>query len=317
MRFQSFWDRFFLMRPTILVPVWTFLLLGNYHSAPQIPNLMPRARFILAFFIYSILLGGIYILNQIYDRESDRLNKKLFLISEGYIGVRSAALQLIFLSGVGIILSSLFFSRVFVLFIGLSLSLGFLYSVPPFKLKGRPLFDMIANSVGYGFLNFGIGWLATKDFSLRMLELSLPYMFAVSAVYVNTTILDIPGDRRTGDITTGVWLGMRRASYLSTIFVVIALLLSILVRNYVSLTASAIALPLFFSAAKKGDTKSATLSIRLGAPILVMIACLFYPLFTLILIAGFFITRWYYRERFGILYPSIWEKKKEVVTTRD
>lgn len=304
MKLQPFWDRLFLMRPTLLVPTWTFLLLGNYHSFPQAPKFIPDSKVILAFLSYTMLLAGIYILNQIYDRESDRLNRKLFLIPEGHVRVRSAVLQMILLIGLSLILSG-FFSRVFIGFIAISVILGILYSTPPFKLKGRPLFDMMANSVGYGLLNFGIGWLATRNFSIRALELSLPYMFAVAAVYVNTTIMDISGDRKTGDITTGVWLGARRAGYLSMALLAIALLISILVKNYVCLLASCITLPLFILAAKRTDLKSTVISLRLGAPVLVVITSCLYPLFAGILIAGFFLTRWYYQDRFGVVYPSI------------
>lgn len=256
-----------------------------------------------------MLLGGIYVLNQICDRESDRLNRKLFLISEGYTGVRSAVLQMAILMSAGFILST-FFSRIFVWFVAISLILGVLYSARPVRLKGRPVFDMIANGVGYGLVNFGVGWLATRNSSVRMLFLSLPYMFAVAGVYINTTILDVLGDKKTGDITTGVWLGNKQASHLSTILLVIAVLISILVKNYVCLLASSVALPLFILSAKRTDRKSVIMSIRLGAPVLVVIVSFLYPLFAGILVAGFFVTRWYYQNRFGIVYPSIVERER-------
>jgi 4-hydroxybenzoate polyprenyltransferase len=310
MRFSSLWDRLFLMRPTILVPVWTFLLLGNYHSSPEIPILVPDRRLLLALLSYTMLLGGVYILNQLYDRESDRLNKKLFLIPEGYIQIKSAVVQMAILIGVGFSLS-VFFSPIFLVFVGISLIMGILYSAPPVKLKGKPVLDTIANGVGYGFVNFGVGWLATASLSMRMVELSLPYVFAVGAVYVNTTILDLSGDRRIGDITTGVWLGDARARLLSTLLLSVALLLSILLENYVCLLACSIALPLFVLSAVRIDVKSVLISIRLGTPVLAVIASFLYPFFAGILLAGFFLTRWYYRNRFGVIYPSILEKKDD------
>jgi len=310
MRLSALWDRLFLMRPTILVPVWIFLLLGSYHSSPKIAVLVPDRRVILALLSYTMLLGGVYILNQLYDRESDRLNRKLFLIPEGYIKTKSAVVQMAIVIGVGFSLA-IFFSPIFLLFVGVSLVMGILYSAPPAKLKGRPVFDTIANGVGYGFLNFGVGWLATSDFSMRMVALSLPYVFAVGGVYVNTTILDLPGDRRTGDITTGVWLGDVRARLLSTVLLSIALLLSLLVQNYISLLACSIALPLFVLSVMRLDAKSVLISIRLGTPVLAVITSFLYPFFAGILCAGFFLTRWYYRHRFGVIYPSILEKKND------
>lgn len=312
MRFQSLWDRFFLMRPSLFVPVWTFLLLGNHHSLPKIPTLIPSGSVVLALVSYTMLSGGIYILNQLYDRKSDRLNRKLFLIPEGHVGIWSAILQTTVLLAAGIVLSVFFFSRTYLFFVAASVALGIVYSVPPLKLKAKAVFDALANGLGYGFLNLGVGWLAAGCLSPRMLEISLPYVLAVAAVYTSTTILDISGDKKAGDRTTGVWLGPTRASYLSMILMVSSLLVSIVVKNYVCLVASSIALPFFILSAVRVSVRSTLLSVRLGTPVLVVITCILYPLLGCLLAAGFLVTRWYYRNRFGIVYPSILEKDREI-----
>ena len=309
MKLQRFWDRVFLGRPALLVPVWTFLLLGNYHAFPTGFQMFLPGAVLVAFVTYSMLMAGIYVLNQICDRESDRLNRKLFLIPEGHIGVASAAFQAMVLIGVSVLLAS-FFSVPFLLFFAMSVALGLLYSVPPFKLKGRPVLDMAANAVGYGFLNFGVGWLATRDFSVRMIELSLPYALAIAAVYLNTTILDISGDREAGDITTGVWLGPKNTGILAAVLMAAALVISLLVRNYICFCASVIALPLFLWTATKAARNRTLISVRVGAAILVLAVCILYPLFLGVLVLGFFLTRWYYRSRFGVVYPSILEPRR-------
>ena len=309
MKLQRFWDRVFLGRPALLVPVWTFLLLGNYHAFPTGFQMFLPGAVLVAFVTYSMLMAGIYVLNQICDRESDRLNRKLFLIPEGHIGVASATFQATALIGVSVLLAS-FFSVSFLLFFAMSVALGLLYSVPPFKLKGRPVLDMAANAVGYGFLNFSVGWLATRDFSVRMIELSLPYALAIAAVYLNTTILDISGDREAGDTTTGVWLGPKNTGILAAVFMAAALVISLLVRNYICFCASVIALPLFLWTATKAARNRTLISVRVGAAILVLAVCILYPLFLGVLVLGFFLTRWYYRSRFGVVYPSILEPRR-------
>jgi chlorophyll synthase len=308
MRAKFLLDRIFLVRPSLLVPVWTFLLLGNYHSSPRIPQFAVPTRFLLAVLAYSMLPAGIYILNQLTDRESDRLNKKLFLIAGGHISTRSASIQMILLLAGGVIISILFFSREFGFFITLSLGLGILYSVRPIRLKARPFLDLLANAVGYGLLNFGIGWLVTGTLSSRMVVVSLPYMLAVAGVFVNTTIPDIPGDREAGDLTSGVFMGRDLSLRAGAILVGMSLIVSLLVGNRVCLVASALALPFFVIAAARPGGSFVSLSVRVGAPVLVLITAMIYPLFGLVLIGGVIVTRWYYKRRFDLVYPRLVEE---------
>ena len=100
-------DYVFLLRPVILVPGWVFLLLG-YHSGrawvgePASPW-YPPGRLLLSLVIFTAIMGAIYILNQICDREADRLNRKLFLISEGRISPAAAASELVALNGAAVL----------------------------------------------------------------------------------------------------------------------------------------------------------------------------------------------------------------------
>ena len=304
-------DYIFLMRPTLWVPVWVFYLAGFYRGGGN-AQWLPSASLGTAFVLYTILMSGIYVLNQIIDIESDRINKKLFLLPEGYVKVSHAWIEVLVLFALAWILA-IPFSKEFKIILLLSMVFGILYSVPPFKLKGRPIFDLFSNSLGYGVIAFSLGWVTTAPFSGLTLIYSLPYFFAMGAVFINTTIPDIEGDKKAGEITTGVLLGPCRASIVSAIFIFIALVLSVLLGDWLCGIASLGALPFFIrvamlrllrrSAPRNDSCRACILSIKIGIlAIVVLVSIKFLWLIPLIILL-FFAMRLYYKHRFNIIYP--------------
>ncbi|MDI6840334.1 MAG: UbiA family prenyltransferase [bacterium] len=304
---MHFFDYVFLLRPALFVPVWTFFLLGFYRGTsffdgPEIHQILKP--FTLAFVLYTLLMGGVYILNQIIDIESDRINKKLYLLSEGYIPVKQAWIWMMSLFAAALTLSIPFTTQ-FKIILLLSLLIGILYSVPPFKFKGRPILDLLSNSFGYGTLAFSLGWLVGNPFSKETLIFSLPYFFAVGAVFLNTTIPDIEGDRKTNELTTGVLLGERRIYWLSTVFLFISLGFAICLKDWLCVIACCCSIPLFILALIKHNLKTCFISIRIGAPILVILIGIKFIWFIPLLIILFLAIRIYYKYRFNIIYPKI------------
>jgi 4-hydroxybenzoate polyprenyltransferase len=96
----SMLDYVFVLRPTLLFPVWLMALAGYKYGLAETP---PRHSILLAVSLLSLLAGAVYILNQYADHASDRINKKLFLISEGHISpltaLCEAALLILFAVG--------------------------------------------------------------------------------------------------------------------------------------------------------------------------------------------------------------------------
>lgn len=261
-------------------------------------------HFVVAFVLATFLMGGIYILNQIVDIESDRLNKKLYLLSEGHIPVLHAWIELGVLFVVAWLLA-IPFSIQFKIILFLCLIFGILYSVPPFKFKGTPIIDFVWNAVGFGTLAFSLGWVTGTPFSWSTIFYSMPYFFAIGGVFINTTIPDIEGDKCASEITTGVWLGVRKACWLSTGLIFVSLLLSIWLRDWICGIASIVALPLFVLAGLKHDLKSCFISTRVSGPIFVLLVGFkfwwFIPLLVLVVLS----LRIYYKWRFNIIYPKI------------
>lgn len=297
-------DYFFVLRPILLVPAWTMLLVGHYRAEGDLSiRLVLPGEFWLAMLLYSGLMGAVYIVNQISDIETDRLNKKLFLVADGYVNKRAIIVEAIILLLAASFISFWRYSVTFGLVIGASGLLGLLYSVPPFKFKGKPFLDMLANGFGYGLLAFIAGWLSSNPASSAMWLDSLPYVLAVSAVYLNTTIPDYDSDKATGNITTGVFIGPKATRWLALAMMSGSLVLSLLFRDILCLAASGAALPLFLMAVITANMKWTMLSYQAGSLVLVVMAGILFPIYIPILIGTFLALKYYHKWRFGMDYP--------------
>ena len=305
-KFNPF-DYFFILRPLILIPSWNFLLIGSYLARKK-GGFTLEILFALA--IYTLIMGGIYILNQIKDMETDRINKKLFLLSGGYVSVNAAYLELAILWFVGFVLSFRF-GTIFLIFIIISLLMGIFYSLPPVKLKGKPILDTLSNGIGYGMINFAIGWLVFSNFQWSMFVKFLPYFLSISAVFINATIVDIEGDRKAKEQTTAVFLGANIAYMLSVFLMAWAIFTSYLLKDLICLIPAAASFPLFiyclvYSTLKRVINRSMTIaSFRLPGLLLTLITGVLYPPYLIFLILLFIGMRVYYKNRFGLSYPSL------------
>jgi 4-hydroxybenzoate polyprenyltransferase len=294
-------DYLFVIRPVLMVPVWTILLLGHHRSAVLSGESHSPGLILL---LTTFLVGGVYLLNQIYDVESDRRNKKLFFLSEDYISKKNAIFQTIFLNFVSIISAYLVSLDLGFLFT-LGFLFGFFYSAPFFSFKGRPLAGFLSNILSHGNLTFLAGWASAQTLSGRAILFSLPYMLAVGAVYLNTTIPDMDGDKRSGKITPAVKWGKGKVVIFAFILVLIATSLSFLIKDIPFFIASALTLPFFFFGALTKKNKDIVLSTKLSILFLSIAAGFFYPWYFAILVLGFLGTKWYYKARFHYDYPTL------------
>jgi len=293
------------LRPILLIPAWTMLLVGYARGQGQLSIILVLPKeFWLAVLIYSGLMGAVYIVNQIFDVETDRLNKKLFLVAEGYVNKKAIIIEAAALFLAAIVIGFWKFSVLFGIVIMLSGILGLLYSVPPFKFKAKPFLDMLANGLGYGLLAFAAGWISAGRDNTNIWLFSVPYVLAVSAVYLNTTIPDHNSDQATGNITTGVFMGIKATRWLALTMMLSSLLLSIHFKDYLCLAASGAALPLFVMAVLSANMRWTMLSYQAGSLMLVVLSGILFPVFIPILIATFLALKFYHKWRFGMDYPK-------------
>jgi len=305
-KFNPF-DYIFILRPLILIPSWNFLLIGCYLA--RVKGGFTES-ILIGLIIYTFIMGGIYILNQIMDIETDRTNKKLFLLSGGYIPVKFAYLEMAILWAIATWFSFKF-GTVFLIFIFISLVMGILYSIPPIKLKGKPLLDTFANGFGYGMINFGIGWLIFREFDWSMFLKFLPYFLSISAVFINTTIVDIQGDKKAKELTTAVFLGEGISYIFSSIVMLSAIVLAFILKDLVCLIPAVVTFPLFIYNAvyyltkNKIDRKMTIASFRLPGLIFTIITGFLYPPYLIFLLVVLIGMRIYYKKRFGMSYPTL------------
>lgn len=306
---KKFLDFIFLARPTLILPGWGFFLLGYLHSLNLMENLKPSIfipvglKFWMAFISATLISAYIYVINQIFDVESDRKNFKLFILPKGYISIPEARTYSVILL-VGSFVFGLIVGIDYLVLLFFGFLIGTLYSLPPFRFKGRPFLDMFSNAVGYSVLNLGAGIVAGGGDFVQIWKTFPPYFFAVCALYLNTTIPDIRGDRSENLITTGVFLGEFKTSALASVMVLITLMLS--KDNIFMFWVSLVSLPFYvLSALKRGEEFYAKISYRISGLVFTLLLIIKYPLFLIPSIITLLSLRLYYGLRFGIKYPSL------------
>lgn len=316
-------DYIAILRPLLLMPVWTMLLLGYYKglsgrisdhlSLPLIGKipiiLRPDNEILVTAFLYSLLMGAVYILNQMSDSHTDKINGKLYLVSQGHIKPSNLKIQIGVLFSIAIIIAFFQFPNAYLYLILLSIILGLLYSVPPVRLKGRPVLDLFANASGFGIVAFAVGWASKSALSMDLILDCLPYVICIAAAFINTTIPDIKGDVQNDDITIGAFLGIRKSCIVSTFLVGMALLISLILRDYICLIASLFSLPFFiYMTILNWDERSPkipaiTLATKVSLLLLSFLTAVLIPFYFALLVLTILLVKAYYQMRFGISYP--------------
>jgi len=284
-----------------MVPVWTILLLGHHQGSRY--GFSDRSLFWL--FIFStIFIGGVYLLNQIYDLETDRKNKKLFFLAEGHISQKTAWIYTAFLYVLSV-LPSYFLSLSIGMIFTLGLIFSFFYSAPPFCLKNKTYGGFLANAISHGSLVFLAGFCIRSNFSLRAVLFSLPYALAVGAVYINTTLPDIEGDKTVGKITFGVRYGILKSTLISTLLIILSIVFALIFLDLPFLFSAVLSLPFYIFALVTKEVGKSILATKSSVLFLSLAAGYFYPWYFIILILGFLGTRLYYKKRFNLEYPGL------------
>lgn len=299
-------DYIFVTRPLILTPAWSFFLLGAREGlraggAGRAEPLLPPLDPILSM---TFILASAYLINQIFDRATDRVNKKVFFLSQGLFGARRMVLMALcyFLA------ASYFFHRVGeeqkAVLVG-ALVLSLLYSLPPLRLCARPFLDLLANGIGFGGLAFVLGYSSLAHAALPGAYLSIPYVTMVSGVFVYTAILDMEGDKKTGKRSTAVILGEGKAMLLAVAFILVSPAAALATGNYyavpITLVVAALGLFTCFKRSRRRISflvQASTLTVILGA-------CALWPLYFLVVLPLVWVARYYHRRRFGIIYPGV------------
>lgn len=306
-------DGVFVSRPMLLIPVWGFSLLGalSYRNLTGYDHLFRLDTFspgtLLTVFVFSCSVAAVYIVNQLADIETDRLNPGFSLLGHGNIPVMTAITAFVFFGLLSLLVPLLLGNWWLCAFSFAGLLLGIVYSVKPFRLSGRPIVDFLANAVGYGFVAFAAGWYGAGGAMnwAQLFSASAPYIFLMAAGSVSSTIPDIAGDRASAKITTAAMFGPRRAHILATLLLAAALVCAALVHDTVGALCAALALPVYGLHFFLNSRRSLESTYKVGGGVVMMAVAVMVPVFAVVSIVVFIASRVYFKARFQVKYPSL------------
>lgn len=305
-------DSYFLMRPILFFPVWTIFQVGFIRASLYKKESWFNFHFLNDFWqgeslyfgiLVTVLCGGIFILNQVQDIETDKQNDKLFLIANNYISERWANVEGIILIAVS--LGMAFFSSWIqgVIFLFLFIITGWFYSYSPFNWKDKTFPGLFANAMA-GLLIFVSGWCTQLSFSRESILYSMPYVFAISTIYIYTTIPDRIGDEAANKMTYAVVLGYKKATRLALVLGIITLIFSILLKDWMMTLATLGSLIFFVKVSQTQNDNDLSLATKLPILFLAIGVCWKIPGYVVLIFINLYLTKLYYRYRFRLKYPQ-------------
>ncbi|MEE4310696.1 MAG: UbiA family prenyltransferase [candidate division KSB1 bacterium] len=299
-------DYFFVLRPTLFFPVWT-VFLANYHANGHFSQMEATSvnyvALLTAAFAITLMMGSMFIINQIRDIETDRKNQKLFIVANGYIKPRDAIIEAVVLGGVSLVLGFLLSQEFLISLIAVFIVTGIFYNLKPFVWKDKPWPGVFANFLG-GMTVASAGWIAAGSGGWRFTLHAFPYAIGLVAVYFLTTLADKKGDIHAGKVTFGVKYGFRTSVYFALLFEIVTVVLSFFLMDMVLFIPALVSLPFFVMAVINQTVNSALKAVKYTVLFASLAVCVVFPAYFVILVLVFYFSKWYYKKRFGLAYPK-------------
>jgi len=294
-------DFIFAARPMLHLPVWSIYLITWHQIYPENDFNLSGLVIIIAL---TLNFSGAYYINQIFDYETDFINKKLGFLQNNMItreGMKLCYYIITFLAIAVAFAVDIYSGLICTAIAGL----GYIYSAPPLRLKDRPFWGLISNSIAYGIM---IPLMIPNIFEYwdeHAVYLPVYFFLTVSAGYMLTIIPDREGDIKSGKITFAALLPTFYLMMIAMLLLYLSLMAAIRMEQFHLSVLSAIAIIIFLIALI--NRKSPVILFACKAPILMMslLAGYYYPTYLVFLLAVLILTRIYYQRRFGIVYPRI------------
>jgi chlorophyll synthase len=194
--------------PVSLLPYYVGFLLASHRLFPtagQLPRLL-----VGAVVVEPLVWLAVLAINDAHDLPGDLLNprKADTPLTSGRLSV-GAVRRIALLAAGAALLVSLSIGAAFAAGALLALTLGWLYSAPPVRLKSRPGADITANALALGALGPLAGWTAVHSLAGFPWPISIQAVLVGAALYVPTTLADYRADLVSGYRTVAVRLGPR------------------------------------------------------------------------------------------------------------
>lgn len=237
-RFRAFID---LVRPfTLLAPAlgglsgsFMALLVSDKLASPELSSTFPFFYWpslpILAMIsgITSLVFlnAASNTLNQVYDRDIDRINKGYRPIPMGIVTPREGIWIAILLYGISLWRAAMV-NRYFLMMVSILILFTIAYSVPPFRFKKRLWISNISVALPRGMLGLVAAWTITGDIT-HPIPWLIGSIMAIFLIGSTTTkdITDMRGDKRFGIRTLPVFYGKKKAIIYSSPFFILPFLI--------------------------------------------------------------------------------------------
>jgi 4-hydroxybenzoate polyprenyltransferase len=189
---------------------------------------------------FSLVTGAIFVLNQYFDRRSDRTNpqKRHLPVAAGELSPKQSSVLFVSLFAVGLLITAVVDYTLLFLFVTY-VGVGVVYSAPPLSFKKRPVIDLMTVGIGAGILPFLIGLQASHQLTV---ESSLPWIWSryqeillciiplflfQIASHIFQAIGDYEADRGERITTFVVRYGKERSAKIGVLFSSLSLVLPI------------------------------------------------------------------------------------------
>jgi 4-hydroxybenzoate polyprenyltransferase len=312
--YLKYLDYFFITRPMLFFPGWNTLIAGYLASVGEtnfigilFTNHYQWYYWIddlgLSMLLFMAAMGASFILNQLKDIDSDRRNKKLFLIGERYLSFRSTVWESIVLAMLSLGLSFWLGLNSFVLICLFILITGYLYNFKPFYFKNRPIWGLLINMM-LGWIAFAMGWSVRSNLNIQLIWTSLPYLFLNTGLYLLTTIPDRDGDAATGKQTFCVKFGVGKTIFLSVFLYGLSVIFAFIIKDNIILIIDLLLLYWIIQMTVIKTSLSIVKSIKMAIFFFSLVICFKFPTYFFLMITIYYFTKAYYRQRFNFNYPN-------------
>ena len=168
------------------------------------------------------LTSSTFVLNHILDLDLDKKNprKSFSLLVRNEISTNNSFIFFIFLSLICLLLSLIINQSFVICILGLML-ISLLYNIPPFRLKNKPIFDVLCHTLSLGILCPIAGWCLSDSSGLISAFSNFPFLYLISisfyvtALHSPTMAVDFNADIASGATTFATKFGAERTMLFS------------------------------------------------------------------------------------------------------
>jgi 4-hydroxybenzoate polyprenyltransferase len=309
---DNFWssrlDYFFVLRPMLFFPGWSTMMAGYFiHTKsswfPLLQSQTNHFHLLMLLLTFALVMGSSFVLNQLKDIESDKKNRKLFIISNGIISTKTIWWEVFVLTILAFGIAFWINMHVGLMVVTFFVITGLFYNFSPARMKDRPWGSLIANGL-MGWLAFAIGWLANNQPGTDLIIDSIPYLCFNTALYLFTTLPDREGDRVSGKKTLAVLFDIKLIIILAFMLYLSGFLVCLWLLDRQALVFYILSLPLFVTTLIGFQVEDTIRATKYGILFFAISICLRWPVYLILMIMGFFGTKWYFKKRFNFDYPN-------------